>query len=202
MEHTHDLPLTYFGPFEFAFRRRGPGYMELLGGIDRADAEVVVERIEKALDAPDAARFVDAMLSEGGWRPHLVACVAHLLDQTGKVDRDLLWRAIDGESWVIPQLVATAALCDEQFATKARVRVERGSAPKLLASILGVCAASPVLQQLEPVWRRDPRLLEVLEKDVDRSDLLAASWMASAQRLLLKRGLASRPERSSHPARP
>jgi hypothetical protein len=62
----------------------------------------------------------------------------------------------------------------------------------MLASILGVCALFPMLKELESRWRQDPRLMALLEKDAarDRSDLIASWWMASAQQLLLKRGLA------------
>jgi hypothetical protein len=118
--------VTYFGPFEIVFHAKGPGHLALLGGIDRADADDIVERINQALAAPAAPLYAKALLSGPDWRLHLVGAVAHLLDQAGRLDRHPLWHAIDTGSWVTPQLVAAAALRDEQFAMKARTRIEQG----------------------------------------------------------------------------
>ena len=163
----------------------------LLGDIDLPDAEDLVERITKALDARTAPHYVALLLLQPDWRLHLIAAVAHSLDERGKLGRDMLWRAIDAGSWVTPQLVATAALRDRQFEMNARARVEPGRAPKLVASLLGVCAASPTLEELEPIWRRDAQIVELLKQDRNRADLIASSWRASAQSLLLRGGLHS-----------
>jgi hypothetical protein len=156
----------------------------LLGGIDLPDAADLIARVTKALDARTAPHYVALLLSQPDWRLHLIAAVAHLLDERGKLGRDPLWRTIDAGSWVTPQLVATASLRDGQFDMNARARVEPGRAPKLVASILGVSAMSPVLKELEPVWRGDAQFAELLQQDRDRADLVASAWRASAQRLL------------------
>jgi hypothetical protein len=105
------MALTEFGPFAIAFDRgelKVPGYLELLGLNDN-DSQVVIDRIERASATGDPRPWVDALLNDANWRPHLVAAIAFLLDDRDTLDRHLLWKAIDSGSWVTPQLVVTAA---------------------------------------------------------------------------------------------
>jgi hypothetical protein len=68
-------------------------------------------------------RVEAAQLLAGGWREQVTAAVAVAL---GGVDATLdqaLWRAIDGASWVAPQLVAAAFLVDGAFEARAADRL-------------------------------------------------------------------------------
>jgi hypothetical protein len=80
-----------------------------------------VAKVEAALD--DNWRADAALLLAGGWRDQVTAAAAIAL---GGVDASLetaLWRAIDGASWVAPQLVAAAFLVDAAFEPRAAERL-------------------------------------------------------------------------------
>ena len=111
---------TAFGPFEPLFD--SGDYLELLNlgsGADRA-----IDRVAVALQAPAAIESFDTLMSDGGWRPHLVGAMACLLDRAGQLDRRQLWNAADGGSWVGPQLVVAALLSDPEFEVRARQRLD------------------------------------------------------------------------------
>jgi hypothetical protein len=85
-------------------------------------AQIVIDHIRDALAVRDAQRWVKALLADPGWRLHLVAAIAFLLDQPKALDCAPVWSAIDAGSWVTPQLVVTALFSDPTFPTRARER--------------------------------------------------------------------------------
>ncbi len=63
-------------------------------------------------------------LLRGGWREQITAAAALALGGGGDAPPvEALWRAIDGASWVAPQLVATAFVVDGSFAARAAERL-------------------------------------------------------------------------------
>jgi hypothetical protein len=107
---------------------------------------------ERLLHLPDATALNDiaialhpgwhaealGLLRELRWRDQLVACAAIVL-YGGDVDlQAALWHAIDGGSWIAPQLVTTAFLLDRDFEPRAEDRLlsltRRG--PKVVASLV------------------------------------------------------------------
>lgn len=109
-----------------AFTPASAGYLSLLHISDKAPA--VADLVAQGLTAPDAPEHFAALMRQDGWRPHLVGALAVLLDTKRRLDRDLLWKAIDRGSWVTPQLVATLSLADDTFLQQAQKRLDRQSA--------------------------------------------------------------------------
>ncbi|WP_437808086.1 hypothetical protein [Sorangium sp. So ce1078] len=211
------MALTQFGPFAVVFEKGEltvPGHLELLH-LHTPGAQIVIDRVERALSAGDPARWVAALFRDANWRPHLVGAIALLLDQSETLDRDLLWRAIDSGSWVTPQLVVTAVLVDPSFPEKARVRVDEqcpvlvpvgltpterhsatgpdgtlGRSAKMLASLLAASASIRSLERWASDLQRDVRIEQLLKEDEwnNRSDEIVASWMTNVRRAFLERG--------------
>lgn len=109
-----------------AFTPALAGYLSLLQISDEAPA--VADLVAQGLAAPDAPEHFAELMRQDGWRPHLVGALAVLLDTKRRLDRDLLWTAIDRGSWVTPQLVATLSLADDTFLQQAQKRLDRQSA--------------------------------------------------------------------------
>jgi len=92
-----------------------------------------VGEIRDAVDREGAWRKIAIELLAGGWRDQVTAAAALALvdaDAGARDDRVLeaaltaaLWRAIDGASWVAPQLVAAAQLVDPDFEPSAAARL-------------------------------------------------------------------------------
>ncbi len=216
---TDRMPSPDFGPFRTALRSEGTkvaGYLMLLGlpRDDAADLHLVIDRIAVALDDPEAPRWVAALLAEMNWRPHLVAAIAYLLDGPSRLPSDSLWSAIDAGSWVVPQLVVTAFFTDRDFASRAALRLDRccpisplgayerlspaeqhtvGHAPsgKLAASLLALAAEVPELRAREGVWRAEPEIRALLDRDAswDSSEEITAGWSARIRACFSQRGV-------------
>jgi len=207
-------------PFADAFTQDGleaPGYMYLLGLGDAA-TQVVIDRIERAL-AGGAFQFVDGLLDDPNWRPHLVGAIALILDDGDHLDARSLWRAIDAGSWVNPQLVVTALMVDREFPIRLVERVESscpispapGLSPierhsatgpgntrlrsaKLLASLLSVGTALPSLSSWIAGVREEPRVIELLQLDFDNAPSIAASWQTNLVEQFFVRGRLLKPK--------
>ncbi|WP_162589975.1 hypothetical protein [Variovorax sp. RA8] len=96
------------------------GYLEFLWMPPGAAAEADKLRVlMNEYPREEVERDICLVLDASGWRPHLVACVALLCGHTTPKMLWYLWRAIQADSWVAPQLVATASLVDPEFANKA-----------------------------------------------------------------------------------
>lgn len=210
------MSLTRFGPFAVVFEKGEldvPGHLELLH-LHTPGAQIVIDRVECALSAGEPARWVAALFSDSNWRPHLVGAVALLLDQGETLNRELLWRAVDGGSWVIPQLIATAVFIDPSFPEKARTRAaelcpvavpvgltpaERHSAmgpesvygrsAKMLASLIAASAAIPSLARWRADLQREPHIEQLLEADKwNSSNKIVDSWMSNVRKVFVERG--------------
>src|SRR5262249_461244 len=113
-----------------------------------------VQQPERLLHISDAAALTDvqaalhpgwrseavSLLDDPRWRGQLVACHATVISGSD-VDLDAaLWRAIDGGSWVAPQLAVTSFLLDPEFEARAEQRLlsvtRRG--PKVIAALVRV----------------------------------------------------------------
>ena len=103
-----------------------------------------------------------ALLGDPRWRGQLVACAAIVIAGS---DRDLdvaLWRALDGGSWVAPQLVVTAFLLDPEFEARAEERLlsvtRRG--PKVIAALVRAYhrLPKPRMNVVAQLARHDPLL--------------------------------------------
>ena len=206
---------TSFGPFASVFEVGDldvPGHLVLLG-LHGPAVQAVIDRVDRALQHDDATRWVAPLLRDVNWRPHLVGSIAFLLQPA--LDQTLLWHAIDGGSWVTPQLVVTAMFVAPTFQEQAQRRVaalcpvtvpagltpaERHSATgpagrhersaKMLASLLTATAEFPDLVQWQREVLQDDRIQSLLAVDAasDRSDRIVKSWSASARDAFLARG--------------
>jgi len=204
-----------FGPFAQAFKcddLKVPGHLMLLG-LREPGAQIVIDQIAKALQCSDSTRWIAALLQDVNWRAHLVGAIALLLQPS--LDPELLWHAVDGGSWVTPQLVVTATFVDPLFREHARSRVaalcpvvvpvglpapERHSATgpagrqarsaKMLASLIAASVEFPDLAQWREDVLRDERVKSLLAVDAssDASDRIVRSWSAAVRNAFLARG--------------
>jgi hypothetical protein len=216
------MTLAHFGPFATVFEPkelRVPGHLVLLGLQDESEANVVVDRVVRAMEGDAVEPFVDRLLADPNWRPHLVAAVAFLVDDRGALNTSWLWDAMDRGSWVIPQLVVTALFVDKSFPERARGRVtqfcpvtvpaglspiERHSATgpdstrarsaKMIASILEASALVPSLADWVASAKSQPEVIALLSADAyNDSPRIVDSWMTQARRVFEKRGIVLAP---------
>jgi len=199
MLETHVSLEAMFGPFAPLFEPVGqgegsvPSYLVLLG-LRSPSVDIVIDRIALALNADDSAQWVPALLRDANWRPHLVAALAFVLRPT--LDPQPLWDAIDRGSWVVPQLVVTAALVDPLFRARVRQRVaatrpedspERSA--KKLASILAISAELPDLAEWRASLLTDERVRALLGLDTawNCSDKIVTQWWGALRTAFLTR---------------
>ena len=206
-----------YGPFAQVFERGEldvPGHLVLLSlNPSSPDVQVVIDRIAVAMTAGETHRWLTALLQDVNWRPHLVGAIALILEPA--LDSQLLWDAIGRGSWVIPQLVVTAAQVDPLFREHARARVEamcpvvvpsgltppeRHSATgpeglsqrsaKMLASILAMSAELADLADWRARVLQDERVKASLAEDAswDNSGAIVASWLRGLRRTFQARG--------------
>lgn len=117
------MEIRQFGPFKSLFDgvyTSYSGYLPLLGLRPGDATQSAIDRVEHALHAGESQLWLDAMLAERNWRPHLPAAVALLLDRSQTLSPVSLWSAIDRGSWVAPQLVVAALFSDAEFPTKTK----------------------------------------------------------------------------------
>lgn len=122
-----------------------------------------IDELRAALDDGWPAAALD--LLAGGWREQITAAAAIAVSAAARgkplsddpLDplRAALWRAIDGASWVAPQLVASALLADPEFEARAAERLADAMRrpPKTIGSLVRAytrCPARrmPVMAQL------------------------------------------------------
>ncbi|MDB4969158.1 MAG: hypothetical protein JWN44_4847 [Myxococcales bacterium] len=79
-------------------------------------------RVDAALTG-DWRAEASALVGEAEWKLQLVGAAALVRGGGDAAAIEALWRAIDGSSWVAPQLVAAAFFIDEQFAAHAERRL-------------------------------------------------------------------------------
>jgi hypothetical protein len=207
-----------FGPFEPAFQTgelKVPGYLTLLGCGE--SSRVVFDHIARGVrDGDDPAPWVDVMLGDVNWRPHLVAAVVLLITDLRATATASLWNAIERGSWVTPQLVCTAFLGDYAFREYAIRRLddscpvnlpmgmspaERHSATgpagtqarraKEAASLLAIMALVPDLESRAVEYQSRTEIQELLKIDAayDNSSEIALSWLENVRERLAEKGL-------------
>jgi hypothetical protein len=204
-----------FGPFARVFDAGEldvPGHLTLLR-LNSPGAQVVIDRIAVALKIGDSQRWVTALLHDVNWRPHLVGAIALIIDR--RIDARLLWDAIDRGSWVIPQLVVTAAHVDSRFRERARERVDAGCpivvpsglspaerhsatgpegggerSAKMLASILAMSAELADLADWTARVKQDERAKTLLAVDAswNSSNRIVVSWLKALRAAFQTRG--------------
>ncbi|MDY7227786.1 pentapeptide repeat-containing protein [Hyalangium rubrum] len=118
--------------------------------------------VEAGLEAsPEPARELIALLREGYWQCHLVAATALVLGGANEHTLPALWRRIDGNSQVHPQLVVAALLVDPDFERNATLRLSGALPPPALISLawaLEMLTGAPwPLPSLTPELLRGPR---------------------------------------------
>ncbi|MCB9846760.1 MAG: hypothetical protein H6811_12340 [Phycisphaeraceae bacterium] len=151
-----------FGPFADLFAGSvdaPPRYMSLLS---LHDARLAVREIEHALRHPEAPRAIRALLAQDDWRAHLVAATAIVLAEDASPWLDALWSRIRAGSWASPQLLASAAQVDPDFASH---------------------AAALDLTNPKARAARDALLARPVEPDWDRGDQIALSWREAIARI-------------------
>jgi hypothetical protein len=205
-----------FGPFARVFEKgelEVPGHLELLG-LHSSGAQIVIDRIVAAMKLGDTQRWLVALLHDVNWRPHLVGAITLLLDPT--LDSSVVWDPIDRGSWVIPQLVVTAAHVDPRFRERVRERVdaqcpvivpsglspvERHSATgperhvqrsgKMLASMLAMSVEFGDLAEWRVRVQQDERSKQLLAADAswNNSDSIVVSWLDALRAVFRARGI-------------
>lgn len=199
--------LEEFGPFRVAFdktREDVPGHLALLN-LFSDDVPEELRRIQRVVRGePDAPIYIDRLLSDANWRPHLVAAAAILFSPKPTRHHSRLWAAIDAGSWVTPQLVVTAYLSDTGFIERAMSRVSRrcpvivpgGLSPverhsatgpggtvdrsaKMMASLVAVCEQIGSIRSWldEEISKRDATKL--ISADFDGSGAIVEDWLKS-----------------------
>lgn len=192
------------------------GYLKLLN-LDTAGKRRAVSLVVKCCRASkDAHQEVAEMLNQMDWRPHVVAAVAISVLDFDRRSIQQLWAAIDGGSWVTPQLAVAAYLKDPKFAEAARMRIEarcpvyerfsdstalpdddcgpgtKGTtiqSAKMAAALIRLVSLLPV----PPAWieteRSSPEILALLSADVDISGKIAERWLVRLTTILRSMGI-------------
>jgi hypothetical protein len=215
------MSLTEFGPFAKVFppgELAVPGHLELLS-LELDGAQAVIDRNAVALREDDPRPWIETMLIDANWRPHLVACIAYFLDEHPRLDCRLLWSAMDAGSWVTPQLAVTACYADDDFVGRACDRVARrcpvrvpigltpverhvatgpqgsaGRSAKMFVSLLTACEEIPALASWIAGVRADPEVLPLLDAEMsDGAAAIVARWRSSLRLRFGERGLELRP---------
>lgn len=198
-------PWAKFPSFETMFGRSDvglPGHYVLLDARDGTSGAVANIRRCVERSGPNLTSELKEMLAQPDWRPQVVAAATLLVGATDE-QLDLLWGAIRRPSWVSPQLAASAAHLDAQFAERARLLIERrcvfDEVPYLdfpperhsylgplsyqlhQAKTLSVLVALCSLQG-EPHWLKSLTSAEdiraMLSSDVDGGARIAVEWIA------------------------
>ena len=214
MFRSGPMPTSRFGPLATAFEKGEltvPGYLELLH-FQGPGVDVVLDRIRSALSTPEPQVWVNALFDDPNWRPHLVGAAALLLDETEALKSSAIWHAIDGGSWVTPQLVVTAYFVDPAFPEQTMRRLESrcaieapaGLSPPARHSATGPAGtparSAKLLASLTCMGIRVPRLVtdverisedhdmkSLRERDIDRSADIVTSWYDSVLAVLSAR---------------
>lgn len=122
--HIRRLPVVHYLHFlHLAREEAARAAMDLRTVLAREP----VERVERDIECAFAQR---------NWRPHLMACIAIADGFRGREPMLALWQCMRGGSWVLPQLVATAAYADNTFIDKALALIDDAPTDSRLVVIL------------------------------------------------------------------
>ena len=193
---------TPFGTFSPMFKATA-GYLELLNLATPGKRRAVSLAVKCCRASENPHQEIAEMLKEMDWRPHIVAAVAIAVLDFDQRSIHQLWAAIDGGSWVTPQLAAIAYLKDPQFAACARTRIEarcpvyerfadsttesdgdcatgtKGTTiqvAKMAAALVRLVSLLPGPPEWIETERSSPEILDLLSCDVDVSGNIAERW--------------------------
>lgn len=203
------MEIRQFGPFKSLFDGVNPsysGYLPLLGLRPGNATQSAIDRVERALHAGESQLWVDAMLAERNWRPHLPAALAFLLDRPQTLSPVSLWKAIDVGWWVTPQLVVAALFSDAEFPCKLEERlddfvadrltqgpakIECWNPPKVAASLLAASHYCSNAADAVARWHVSPHLKRLIDDDAscDSSGDIVMRWKAAVEQAFLQRGI-------------
>ena len=197
------MVLDKFGPFAAVFKYEPgslPVYLVLLR-LSHETSQAMIDRVQSVLSTGEAGGWIDALFDDRDWRPHLVGAVALVLDDNEHLTPAGLWRAIDSESWVIPQLVVTAYYVDPEFPQRLVERIEamcsanpKQRAPKLLNSLVAMGRRVPSLSTWLDAKRADARLAELLAQDEDETPDICEDWVEQLTLQFARRGRQLKPK--------
>ena len=186
-----------------------PAHLVLLGPRPYEPAAINATRECAVRSGANLDDEVCALLAVRNWRAQIVAATTFFV--AGSTERRLaaLWDAISQPSWISPQLAATAAHIDPEFAAKAHARIAEGCAvsvepvaslpwparhsalgpgsieahsAKLLSALLALCIDRP-----DAPWAKaaadEPHVKHLLALDVDRGGEIAKRWLVSMHAL-------------------
>jgi len=192
-----------FGPFDPLFAPPSADVPEHLSLLHLFHADNTVAKITATVRSGDCGPFVRRLFESPDWRPHLVGTVVCIAEPDAQW-LGWLWQAIDGGSWVTPQLAVAAYLTDPEFAARARSRIEArcpisepeisdgddrdamtgpGDADirsgKMAASLLALCELIADDAPWVEAARNDPAIARLLRIDGRRngSEGIALSWL-------------------------
>jgi hypothetical protein len=210
---SRDRTYAEFGPFASVLKAPGEPAPLVLLSMRSVEVGAVIGRIDAALAAEDAVRGVDSLFASPDWRPHLIGAAALILDGGCRLDPSWVWKAIDGGSWVTPQLVAAAYLVDPSFADRVRSRMDancvvavppdlspterhRATGPatpaqrsaKLLASLVRIGLLAPALTDWIRTAASRPELAALQAADRDKSGNIAENWLKNVESQFRSRG--------------
>ncbi|MEZ4362653.1 MAG: hypothetical protein R3B48_20850 [Kofleriaceae bacterium] len=162
------------------------GHLPLLGLLDCARELSVLREAVVAAEAPAA---LVAMLADRNWRPTLAAATAIALGPRDGRYAAALWSALDGGTWVAPQVAVVLEHHDPEFTSAATLRVARrcaldgsrwGEATRGQPDGKALAALLQLLERALPEevarWRSDPTILDALARSVDRGEEIARRW--------------------------
>jgi hypothetical protein len=210
---NRDKTYAEFGPFAGILKSSGEPAPLILLSMRGVEVGAVIDRIEQAMASEGAVQGVDALFASPDWRPHLLAAVALILDAGRRFDPSALWKAVDGGSWVTPQLVTAAYLIDPSFAERLRDRIDakcavviapnlsplerhRATGPatpeqrsaKLLASLVRIGMLAPALAGWLRTASSRPELAALQAADRDKAGNIAENWLKNLEGQLRARG--------------
>jgi hypothetical protein len=208
-----------YGPLAVGFDSTGgttAGYLAFLS-LGGPAVQVAMDKVEPALTHPRCQSFIDRLLAEANWRPHLVAAIALILDHDRNLEPDALWRACDSGSWVIPQLVVAAFVVDPEFPERARKRVEafcpisspsgawdrhslRERSAKYIRSLVWACAQIDSMSNWVEGITGTHRYRSLAREDFDDGAGIAEAWMHQLRCQMEIRGRPLELENAAQPA--
>jgi len=204
-----------FGPFDPLFEIPSDRPIEHLSLLHLFHADDAVALITATVRSGDCGTYVHRLFESPDWRPHLVGAVACIAEPDLQWHR-WLWQAIDGGSWVTPQLAVAAYLTDPEFLVRARSRLEarcpvsepeipdgdeRGSltgpgdadirSGKMAASLLALCGRSPALADWAAAARKEPEIARLLRVDLGAQSpqLTPLEWLDTIGAVLKSAGI-------------
>ncbi len=187
------MKAPHYGPFAPVFESGEldvPGHVCLLNLGHESHARTVIGRVRDALAAEEPGPWVERMLGQPNWRPHLVAAVAYLADDARRLAIEPLWRRLEDGSWVSPQLAVAAFFVDPAFPERFRARPLPANA-KTVAALIGAASLADELAAEAARARHEPEIAPLLAKDAsfDRSDDIVRSWAAAIAARFAELGL-------------